>query len=120
MSDLQVECYYTRVITIAVVSLCAMPTYITLWNFTPEGAKTVRDSPSNLDRVADRFQELGGELREYYLLMGQYDSVSICDFPDDQTAAQAVLSVLEEGNATAETLRGFTGEEFAEMVDDTA
>ncbi|WP_246998400.1 GYD domain-containing protein [Halosolutus gelatinilyticus] len=97
-----------------------MPTYITLWNFTPEGAKTVRDSPSNVDPVADRFRELGGELREYYLLMGQYDSVSICDFPDDQTAAQAVLSVLEEGNATAETLRGFTAEEFAEMVDDMA
>ncbi|ADD03942.1 GYD family protein [Natrialba magadii ATCC 43099] len=75
-----------------------MPPYITLWQFTEQGAASIRDSPDRIDRIEEQFEDLGGELESFDMLMGQYDTITISEFPDVETAAQAVLSVTEAGN----------------------
>ncbi|OVE83222.1 GYD domain-containing protein [Natronolimnobius baerhuensis] len=94
-----------------------MSTYITLWEFTEQGAATIRDSPDRIDDITEHFEEMGGELREFYMLLGQYDTITISEFPDDETAAQAVLSVTEQGNVTAETSTAFSREETRAIID---
>jgi len=52
-----------------------MPTYITLINWTGEGVKKVKDSPKRLEAAKKLFKAAGGNLKNFYLVMGQYDIV---------------------------------------------
>lgn len=95
-----------------------MPTYVTLLNYTEQGISTVESSPNRIERARELVEELGGEFQAFYLTFGQYDGVAIIDFPDDETAARYALTVGRAGNASTETLKAFTEEEFSEIVAD--
>ncbi|EMA41857.1 GYD domain-containing protein [Halobiforma nitratireducens] len=95
-----------------------MPTYVTLWEFTQQGAQAIKESPARVDHIEEQFAEMEGELREFYMLMGQYDTITISEFPDDETAAQAVLAVTEDGNVSSETFKAFSREEARTLIED--
>lgn len=94
-----------------------MPTYVTLLNYTQQGISTIEASPDRVEAAKELAEDLGGEVKHFYLTFGGYDGVAIAEFPDDETAAQYALTLGKAGNATTETLKGFTHEEFEEMVD---
>jgi uncharacterized protein with GYD domain len=48
--------------------------------------------------------------------MGRYDTAVVLEAPDDETAAKISLAIGSKGFATAETMRGFTLEEFSKIV----
>lgn len=100
-----------------VVPPAAMPTYVLLTTFTQQGVANVRDSPDRTDHAREMVESLGGTWREFFVTMGRYDGLLVADFPDDETAARAVLTLAESGNVTTETLRAFTLEEFRDVVD---
>ena len=62
-------------------------------------------------------EELGGEVRQFYLTMGNYDIVAITEFPDDATAATFVLRIGALGNVKATTLKAFQEDAFRMIVD---
>lgn len=93
-----------------------MPTYVSLWNFTQDGIENVDESPERLDEAKGLFEALGGELREFYLTMGQYDVVIIADFPDDEAAAKAAITIAKGGTASSETLTAFDEAGFRDIV----
>lgn len=93
-----------------------MPTYITLWDFTQQGVETVEESPDRVEADREVFEEVGAELKDYFLTLGQYDVVYVVDAPDDEAYTQAVLSIAEEGTATSETLKAFPAEEYREVL----
>lgn len=95
----------------------AMPTYVLLTTFTQQGVENIRDSPERTEHAKEMVESLGGTWREFFVTMGRYDGVIIADFPDDTTAAQAVLTLAESGNVTTETLRAFTLDEFRDIVE---
>jgi len=94
-----------------------MPTYVLLTTFTQQGIENVRDSPERTEHAKEMIESIGGTWKEFFVTMGQYDGVVIADFPDDATAAQAVLALAESGNVTKETLRAFSHEEFHDVVE---
>lgn len=94
-----------------------MPTYVLLTTFTEQGVENVRDSPERTEHAKEMVESLGGTWREFFVTMGRYDGVVIVDFPDDEIAAQAVLTLAESGNVTTETLRAFSLDEFRDIVD---
>ena len=94
-----------------------MPTYILLTSFTQQGVENVRASPERTVHAKEMVESLGGTWKDFFVTMGQYDGVVVADFPDDETAAQAALSLAESGNVTTETLRAFTLNEFRDIVE---
>ncbi|WP_255194451.1 GYD domain-containing protein [Natronobeatus ordinarius] len=94
-----------------------MQTYVLLTTFTNQGIENVRDSPERTDHARELVESLGGTWKEFFVTMGRYDGVVIVDFPDDETAAQAALTLAESGNVTTETLRAFSLEEFRDVVE---
>ncbi len=94
-----------------------MPTYVTLLNFTDQGIATVESSPNRIDAAKDLVEEMGGEFKAFYLTFGQYDGIGVLEFPDDETAAKYALTLGKAGNAKTETLKAFSQEEFADIVD---
>ncbi len=93
-----------------------MPTYITLLKYTQQGIKNIKDSPGRIEAARKAVEEVGGKILSYHVTMGQYDGVAILDLPDDAMAATVALGVGKLGNATTETMRAFTEEEFGEIV----
>jgi uncharacterized protein with GYD domain len=93
-----------------------MPTYISLLNWTQQGIQTVRDAPARLDAGKQAIKAMGGELKGFYLVMGQYDFVLIAELPNDEAVATLLLSLGAQGNVRTTTMRAFTEEEYRKLV----
>ncbi len=93
-----------------------MASYLILFRYTEQGVRDIKDSPARVDAARAAFEAVGGQVREFYLSMGRYDTVFVAEAPDDGAAARAVLSIASKGNVSSETLRLFTEDEFREIV----
>lgn len=93
-----------------------MPTYIMLVNWTQQGIEKIKESPARIDAVRSLFKEMGGEAKEFYVVMGRYDGVVIAEAPNDETAAKIALALGSKGTARSETLRAFNEDEFGKIV----
>lgn len=92
-----------------------MPTYILLARWTNQGLQKIGDSPSRLEAGKKAFKAAGAQLKEFYLVMGEYDMISIAEAPDDATMARAILAVTSKGYIQTETLRAFTESEYKKI-----
>ena len=54
-----------------------MTTYILLFNLTEAGIKAARDSPRRLDAAKKLLADMGGEMKQFYMVMGEFDFVGI-------------------------------------------
>ena len=93
-----------------------MPTYITLARWTQKGLENVKESPSRLDMAKEAYKAMGAEIKEMYLVMGEYDMVVISEVPDDQTMAKLLLSIGSQGSSRGETFRAFTEDEYRKII----
>jgi len=93
-----------------------MPTYITLLRYTQQGIEKIKDSPTRLESAKQSVRAMGGELKAFYLVMGQYDAVVISEAPDDETATRFALATGARGYVRTETLRAYTEEEYRRIL----
>lgn len=93
-----------------------MTTYILLLNWTDQGIKTVRDSPKRLDMARKELAAMGGSFKEFYMTMGEYDMVAVCEAPDDAVAARFALQIGSAGNIRSRTLKAFPENAYREVV----
>ena len=93
-----------------------MPTYISLIQYTQQGLSKVKESPSRLDQAKKAYEQAGGKLRDFYLVMGEYDIVAIADLPNDEAAAKIALTLGSAGNIRTRTSRAFTEAEYRKLI----
>jgi uncharacterized protein with GYD domain len=93
-----------------------MATYISLLHYTQQGMQNIKESPARLDAAKKAFRAMGGELKQWYLVMGQYDAVVVTEAPDDETASKMFLAVGALGSVRTETLRAFTEAEYRKII----
>jgi uncharacterized protein with GYD domain len=95
-----------------------MPTYITLASWTDQGIRNIKESPARLDATKEMFRSKGAEMKQFYLVTGQYDLVVISEAPDDATIAKVALASGSQGAVRTVTLRAFTEDEYRKIVGD--
>ena len=95
-----------------------MPSYITLLSWTEQGIRNLKESPARLDAAKDVFRSMGAEIKEFYLVTGQYDMVIVTEAPDDETVARLALATASQGAVRTVTLRAFTEEEYRKIIGD--
>ena len=93
-----------------------MTTYIILANWTDQGIRKVKESPQRLDAAKAALQDMGGELKAFFLTMGDYDMVVVYEAPDDAVAARFTLQVGQLGNIRSRTLKAFPEAAFREII----
>jgi uncharacterized protein with GYD domain len=93
-----------------------MPTYISLLRYTQQGIAAIKQAPTRLDAAKQAYKKAGGELKAFYLTIGQYDAVAIAELPDDTALAKMALALGAMGNVRTETLRAFNEAEFRKIV----
>lgn len=93
-----------------------MSSYAVLTRFTGPGIENVAESPDRTGDAIAVIESLGEVVREFHVVMGRHDGVLIADFPDDETAAAAVLELGSSGNVATETLKAFDLDAFREIL----
>ncbi len=93
-----------------------MPTYISLVQYTTKGIEAIKDSPKRLDAARKVFEEAGAKLKDFYLVMGEYDIVIISEAPNDEVVAKVNLMLGAKGSVRTQTSRAFNEAEYRKIV----
>jgi uncharacterized protein with GYD domain len=93
-----------------------MPTYIGLLKYTQQGAAHIKESPARLDAARKAGQAMGVQIKEWYLVMGQYDAVVVIEASNDEAVAKILLVIGALGNVQTETFRAFKEDEFRNLI----
>ncbi len=93
-----------------------MTTYIMLLSLTEAGIKAVKDSPRRLDAAKQLIAQMGGEMKQFYMVMGEFDFVGICEAPDDAVMARYALQLGELGFVRTQTLKAFPENAYREII----
>ena len=93
-----------------------MPTYIGLYKLTDQGIKNMKDAPRRVEDAVKGVEAMGGKVIGVYSVMGEYDYVTIGEFPSDEVAMTYAMALGSRGNVRTTTLKAFTKEEFAQII----
>ncbi len=93
-----------------------MRSYVILVNWTDQGIKNSRDTLKRAKAFRGLIENRRGKLREHLYTLGEYDIVMVTEFPDDEAAAAAALTLASLGNIRAKTMRAFTDGEAAAII----
>ena len=93
-----------------------MPAYIALTNFTDQGIRNVKATVERAQAVKKAAETAGGRVIGVWWTVGQYDVVLIFEAPTDETATRLLLATGMLGNVRTNTLRAFSEEEMARIV----
>jgi uncharacterized protein with GYD domain len=93
-----------------------MPTFITLGKYTQKGIENIKEGPSRLEEAKKAFKAVGAEIKEFYLVTGEYDMVVIVEAPDDETVAKLALIIGSKGTSRTVTLRAFKEDEYQKII----
>lgn len=93
-----------------------MPSYVMLFRFTDQGIRDMKQSPARVEAAKKLCRDLGGDVKQFYALMGAYDTMFIVEAPRDEDAAKMAATIAMQGNVRTETFRAFTEAEYSQMV----
>ena len=94
-----------------------MTTYVTLYNFTDQGIKNIKDTVKRTETATKAAAEMGMHVKEVVWTQGQYDLIIISEISDDVKATAMALNTLKLGNVRGQTLRGFTAAEMEKVFE---
>jgi len=94
-----------------------MPAYITLANFTEQGARTIKESPQRYEAFKSAAEAAGVSIKSVHWTTGAYDLVIVAEGPDEAVMSLA-LKTAALGNVRTQTLRGFSAAEMRKLVAD--
>jgi uncharacterized protein with GYD domain len=93
---------------------CSMSLYVSLLKYSPEGMKGI--SPERFQRNKALIESKGGKLIGAYALMGEWDVLTITDFPDEKSAMSALVAVGKSGVGTTQTMTAMPLDEFVTLA----
>jgi uncharacterized protein with GYD domain len=93
-----------------------MPTYISLIQYTQKGIEKIKESPARLDHARKGYEAAGGKIKDFFLVMGEYDIVIVADLPNDEAVAKLALTLGSAGNVRTRSMRAFNEAEYRKIV----
>ena len=93
-----------------------MPKYISLINWTDQGARNFKETTKRAADAAALAEKMGGKLTVYWTL-GSCDLVTISELPDDHAATAFLLRLASLGNIRTQTMRAFDAQEMKGIID---
>jgi uncharacterized protein with GYD domain len=94
----------------------SMATYVTLYNFTEQGLRNIKDTVKRVEAAKKAGSEIGIKLKEIVWTQGQFDLIAISEASDEAAATAFLLNTLKAGNVRAQTLRAFTAAEMEKIL----
>ncbi len=92
-----------------------MSTFVILVQFTDQGIRNVKDSPTRYDAFKKMVENSGGQVKDVYYTMGKYD-MTITIEASDEAAMTTMLKLGSLGNVRTETLRAFSMDDMKKFI----
>ena len=93
-----------------------MSTYILHINWTDQGIRRVKDSPTRLDAAKMELKKMGGKLKAFYLTQGMHDALIILEVPNDMIVARFLLELGSRGNVRTTTVKAYSEAEYRKII----
>ena len=75
-----------------------MPFYLVQNTYSKEAVQAMAANPQDRsEAVAKLMEAAGGKLHHMFFAFGEWDTVMLCELPDDKTAAGAVMAAASTG-----------------------
>jgi uncharacterized protein with GYD domain len=94
-----------------------MPRYIVLLNWTDQGIKNVKDTVKRAKSFENAIEKAGGKFLGLYYTLGRYDMVAMVEASNDEAIASVLYSTGSLGNVRTETLKAFSMDEAANIIE---
>ena len=91
-----------------------MPLYVTLMKYTTEGIKGI--SAERGQQIRNLVASKGGEPVVGYALMGEWDVLTVMEYPDEKSAMSALVAIGKLGIFTTQTMTAIPVEEFQNLA----
>lgn len=92
-----------------------MPAYITLANFTDQGARAIKDSPERFEAFKALAEGAGVNVKSAHWTTGAYDMVLVTE-GSEEALMTLNLKMAALGNVRTQTLRAFSITEMRKFV----
>jgi uncharacterized protein with GYD domain len=94
-----------------------MSRYIVLLNWTDQGIKNVKDTVKRARSFENAIEKAGGKSLGLYYTLGRYDMVAMVEASNDEAVASVLYSTGRLGNVRTETLKAFSMDEAANIIE---
>jgi uncharacterized protein with GYD domain len=93
-----------------------MAKYVSLLQFTEQGARNVKDTIKRAAAATAEAEKMGVKVTDSFWTMGAYDVMLLLDAPDDETIGAFSLKLGSLGNVKTHTMRAFRREEMEKIL----
>ncbi len=93
-----------------------MARYIIISTLTDEGAKTLKKNPGRVKEVNAELKDLGLNVLDQYVVLGNFDFLSIVEADDEAAITRAIVELLSRGSIRTVTYRAIPMNEFIESL----
>ena len=93
-----------------------MPIYISHVTLTQEGVKAIKNVSERIEENKKLWEEAGGKLLQWYIVLGDYDYLLITEAPDEKVMAEIVAKASRRGRTQFRTYIAIPIEEFAKVT----
>jgi len=93
-----------------------MKRYISLFRFTEQGAKAIKQSTARAQALAAAAAKAGVKIEGPYWTVGAYDGVLILSAQNDSDALRLLVALAAAGNVETKTMQALTAAEFEAIV----
>lgn len=97
-----------------------MATYVTLYKYTEQGIRNIKDAPKRVEAAKKAAAQAGITVKDTLWLQGEYDFLVISEAPDEVAATAFQLNTAKQGNVRTHTLRAFTPAEMEKILEKVA
>jgi uncharacterized protein with GYD domain len=89
--------------------------YVRHVTLTGEGLQELKGAPDRLEANRKLWEEAGGRLLEWYVVLGDYDYLLITEAPDEKVMAEIVAKASSRGRTRFRTFTAIPSKEFAQV-----
>ena len=93
-----------------------MGRYVIISTLTDEGAKTLKENPGRVKEVNAELKYLGLNVLDQYVVLGDFDFLSIVEADDEAAITKAIVELLSRGSIRTVTYRAIPMNEFIESL----
>jgi uncharacterized protein with GYD domain len=93
-----------------------MPTFISMLNWTDQGARSVKESPKRTAAAKEAARKFGVEIKQVFLTSGDFDLLVVAEAPHYDNVAKFAMAAGLQGNIRSRTIRAWTEAEMGKLI----
>ena len=94
-----------------------MPIFISHVTLTEEGVRVIKGSTDRIEENKKLWEDCGGKLLNWFVVLGDYDYLLITDAPDEKIMAEIAAKASRRGRTKFRTFTAIPIEEFKDVTD---